>query len=94
MWMLAMKGLTPLLGNPNSAQVLLSLLFTVAGLLFFASLARELLGSEGGIAATALLAFSPLVFLYAIVPLATSVDLFSSCAVAWFAARIWSGEPR
>jgi hypothetical protein len=94
LWVLAMKGLTPLLGNPNSAQVLLSLLFTVAGLLFFASLARELLGSEGGIAATALLAFSPLVFLYAIVPLATSVDLFSSCAVAWFAARIWSGEPR
>jgi hypothetical protein len=94
LWVLAMKGLTPLLGNPNSAQVLLSLLFTVAGLLFFASLARELLGSEGGLAATALLAFSPLVFLYAIVPLATSVDLFSSCAVAWFAARIWSGEPR
>jgi hypothetical protein len=93
LWVLAMKGLTPLLGNPNSAQVLLSLLFTAAGLLFFTSLARELLGSEGGLAATALLAFSPLVFLYAIVPLATSVDLFSSCAVAWFAARIWSDEP-
>ena len=94
LWVLAMKGLTPLLGNPNSAQVLLSLMFTVGGLLFFSSLARELLGSKDGLGAAALLAFSPLVFLYAIVPLATSVDLFSSCAVAWFAARIWCGEAR
>ena len=27
-------------------------------------------------------------------PLATAVDLFTSCAAAWFAARIWSGEVR
>jgi hypothetical protein len=94
LWVLAMKGVTPLTGNPNSAQVVLSLIFTGAGLMFFASLARELLGNRGGLTATALLAFSPLVLLYAIVPLANSVDLFSSCAVACFAARIWSGETR
>jgi hypothetical protein len=94
LWVLAMKGLTPILGNPNSAQVLLSLLFTVAGLLFFALLSREALGREDGLTATALLAFSPLVFLYAIVPLATSVDLFASCSIAWLSARIWSGERR
>ena len=50
LWVLAMKALTPLLGSPNSAQVVLSLLFTITGLMFFSSLARELLGSEGGLA--------------------------------------------
>lgn len=94
LWVLALKGLTPLAGHPNHAQVALALLFTAAGLLFFRSLAREVLGETAGLAATALVAFSPVVFVNAITPLTYAVDLFVSCAVAWFAARLWSGEVR
>jgi len=94
LWILALKGLTPITGRANSAQVLLALTFTVAGLLFFASLAREALGDRAGLAATALLGFSPLVCVYAITPLTYAVDLFASCSIGWLAARLWRGETR
>ncbi len=94
LWIFALRGLTPVVGRANSAQVILALLFTVAGLLFFLPLAREMLGDDAGAAATALLAFSPLVCLHATVPLTYAVDLFASCSVGWFAARLWRGQTR
>jgi 4-amino-4-deoxy-L-arabinose transferase-like glycosyltransferase len=94
LWILALKGLTPLAGYANSAQVLLALLFTAAGLLWFFSLAREALGNQAGLAAAAILGFSPVVCVFAIVPLTYAVDLFASCAIAWLAARLWSGQTR
>jgi hypothetical protein len=92
LWMLALKGLTPIVGHPISAQVALALLFTIAGLIFFYLLARELLGDEAGLAATVLLAFSPLVLLHAMTSAVYAVDLFTSSAGAWFAARLWNAD--
>lgn len=94
LWILALRGLAPIAGSVNSAQVILALLFTIAGLLFFATLTREVLGDRAGLAATVLLAFSPLVCVYAITPLNYAVDLFTSCAIAWMALRLWRGQAR
>ena len=94
LWILAMRGLMTFSSHPYGAQVLLAFLFTLAALIFFRSFARELLGQNVGRAATALLAFSPLVLVYAITPLNYAVDLFASCAIAWFAARLWTGQHR
>ena len=95
LWILALKGLTPLVGGrANSAQVILALLFTVAALLFFRSLAHQMLGDSGGLAATVLLGFSALVCVYAITPLTYAVDLFASCSIAWLAVRLWCGQAR
>jgi hypothetical protein len=94
LWILALKGLTPITDQANSAQVLLALCFTGAGLLFFASLAREALGDRAGLAAAALLGFSPVVCVHAITPLTYAVDLFASCSIGWLAARLWRGETR
>jgi hypothetical protein len=92
LWVLALRGLTPLAGNPNRAQVLLALLFTIAGLWFFRSLAQRLLGNRAGQGATVLLAFSPLVCLCASSSQIYAVDLFSSCFAGWLAAEFWSGR--
>jgi 4-amino-4-deoxy-L-arabinose transferase-like glycosyltransferase len=95
LWVLALKGLTPLTGGrANSAQVILALLFTAAALLFFRSLAHRILGDNAGLAASVLLGFSALVCLYAITPLTYAVDLFASCSIGWLAARLWLGEAR
>lgn len=94
LWILALKGTTRLTGNASSGQVVLALLFTLAALPFFHSLAREMLGERAGLAATALLAFSPLVLTHAMVPVNYAVDLFVSCAAAWFAAGMWRGDAR
>jgi hypothetical protein len=94
LWILALRALAPITGHVNSAQVTLALLFTVAGLLFFASFAREVLGARAGLAATVLLAFSPLVCVNAMAPLNYAVDLFTACAIAWMALRLWRGQAR
>ena len=95
LWILTLKVLTPLVGGrTNSAQVILALMFTCAGLLFFRSLAHRLLGDSAGTAATVLLAFSSLVCLGAITPLTYAVDLFASCSIGWLAVRIWTGNVR
>jgi hypothetical protein len=95
LWIFALKGLTPIAGGrTNSAQVILALLFTVAGLLFFHSLAHQILGDSAGLAASVLLGFSALVGLYAITPLTYAVDLFASCSIGWLAARLWRGQVR
>jgi hypothetical protein len=95
LWILALKGLTPLAGGrANSAQVILALLFTGAALLFFRSLAHELLGDSAGLAASVVLGFSALVCLYAITPLTYAVDLFASCSIGWLAARLCLGQAR
>jgi hypothetical protein len=94
LWILALKGLTPLAGRANAAQVALALLCTIAALGFFRALAREALGEGAGLAATVLLAFSPLVCLHAIAPLTYAVDLFASCSLGWMAARLWRGRTR
>jgi hypothetical protein len=94
LWILASKGLTRVIDHPNSAQVVLALLFTIAALVFFHSLARDMLGDRTGLGATAVLAFSPLVCVHAMVPLNYAADLFASCAAGWLAARMWSGDSR
>jgi hypothetical protein len=95
LWIFVLKGLTPLLGHPNSAQIVLALLFTIAGLLAFRALAREMLSNPAAAdAATAVLAFSPVVCVNAVTPATYAVDLFVSCAVGWLAARLWSGQTR
>ena len=92
LWVLALRGVTPLAGNPNRAQVLLAMLFTVAALWFFRGLGRELLGEDGSFAATLLLAFSPVVCLNANSSQVYAVDLFVSCFGGWLAAQLVSGR--
>jgi len=95
LWILALKGLTPLVGGrANSAQVILALAFSLAALAFFRSLAIQFLGDNAGMASTVLLGFSALVSLYAITPLTYAVDLFASCFTGWMAARLWLGQIR
>jgi Dolichyl-phosphate-mannose-protein mannosyltransferase len=95
LWILALKGLTPIAGGrANCAQVILALLFTFAALVFFDSLAQQILGDNAGLAASVLLGFSALVCLYAITPLTYAVDLFASCSIGWLAARLWRGQVR
>lgn len=93
LWILGLRALAPLTGV-HPAQVILALLFTVAALFFFRKLAREMLGEAASWAATAILAFSPLVCLYAISPVNYAVDLFVSCSLGWMALRLWRGEAR
>lgn len=93
LWILALKGLTPLVGGRvNSAQVILALLFTIAAFVFFRSLAYQMLGERAGLAACVLLGFSALVSLHAITPLTYAVDLFASCSLGWMAVRLWRGQ--
>ena len=92
LWVLALRGVTPLVGNPNRAQVLLAMLFTAAALWFFRAQARELLGERGSLAATVLLAFSPVVCLNANSSQVYAVDLFLSCFAGWVAAGLCSGR--
>lgn len=40
LWVLALRALSPILNNPNRAQILLAVLFTLAGLAFFRAVAR------------------------------------------------------
>ncbi|HTQ55248.1 MAG TPA: hypothetical protein VMI94_12355 [Bryobacteraceae bacterium] len=94
LWILALRGLTPMLGNPNRAQVLLALLFTIAALLFFRALAVDLLGTAAGWSAAWLLAFSPVVCLNAASSQIYAVDLFQACCAGWLAARIGMGRLR
>jgi hypothetical protein len=94
LWVLALRGLSPIAGNPNRAQVLLALLFTVAGLLFFRPLARDLLGERAGTSATCLLAFSPVLCLNAGSSQVYAVDFFASCFAGWLASGLWSGPTR
>ena len=94
LWILTLRGLAPLVGGGIAAQVVLAMVFTIAALIFFRALATGLLGEMAGLAATAALAFSPLVLLHAMTPLLYAVDLFASCAIGWFAARFWEGDTR
>jgi Dolichyl-phosphate-mannose-protein mannosyltransferase len=94
LWVLALRGLTPVAGNPNRAQVLLAFLFTLAALCFFRALARALLGDPEGLSAMLLLAFSPLTCLYANSSQVYAVDLFSSCFAGWLASELWLGRTR
>jgi hypothetical protein len=92
LWVLALRGLSPVVGNPNRAQVLLALLFAAAGLWFFAVLAREWLGGRSAFAAALLLAFSPLICMNAGSSQIYIVDFFVSCFSGWFAAGLLSGR--
>ena len=92
LWVLALRGVSPIAGNPNRAQVLLASLFTLAGLWFFRALALDLLGDRTGLSATLLLAFSPLTCLNANSSQVYAVDLFTSCFAGWLAAELWSGR--
>jgi hypothetical protein len=92
LWILALRGVTPIAGNPNRAQVLLALLFTVAGLWFFRNLAQRLVGERAGWGATVLLAFSPLVCLNASSSQVYAVDLFTSSFAGWLAAEFCAGR--
>jgi len=92
LWIVALRGLTPLAGNPNRAQVVLALLFSMAALWFFRDLARDLMGDRAGLSATVLLAFSPVVCLNASSSQVYAVDLFASCFAAWLTKELWSGR--
>jgi hypothetical protein len=94
LWCLSIRALAPIVGNPNRAQVVLAMLFTIAALGFFRALTRDLLGERIALAATALLAFSPFVLLYANSSQIYAVDLFASCFGGWLAAALRSGRTR
>ena len=92
LWVLALRGLSPVVGNPNRAQVVLALAFTLAALWFFHALARGLLGHQAALSATVLLAFSPVVCLNARSSQVYAVDLFLFCFGGWLAAGLCSGR--
>ena len=94
LWIVAIRALAWVAGRVNAAQVTLALAFTMAGIAMFFLLAREMLGLRAGLAATAAVAFSPVVSVHAMVPLTYAVDFFVSAAVGWLAARLWMGRIR
>lgn len=96
LWVMSTRVLTPFTGNAYRAQVLLAMLFTIASLRFFRSLARRIFGEDEslGTGATILVAFSPVVCLYANSSQVYAVDLFASCLGGWLAAELWSGNAR
>jgi hypothetical protein len=87
LWVSAARALRGTAGNPYTPQVILALVFTLAGLACF----RRLTGDGG---ATLLLGFSPVVMLAAAVPMTYAVDLFASSLGAWLAWRWWQGNGR
>ncbi|WP_321472286.1 glycosyltransferase family 39 protein [uncultured Paludibaculum sp.] len=92
LWVVALRGLAPILGNPNTAQVVVALLFTLAGLWFFRALARDLLGERAAWPATLLVAFSPLICLYASSSQVYAVDFFVSCFAGWVTRELGLGR--
>jgi hypothetical protein len=93
LWVMSARVLTPVVGNPYRAQIVLALLFTVGGLLLLQAAARRIFAGDErtALGATMLTAFSPVICLYANSSQVYAVDLFASCLGGWLAAALWSG---
>ena len=89
LWIFSLKLLAPITGGAPLAQTILDLLFTLAALYFFHRLARELFDDQTAGMLVILLAFSPVVQLYAFAQSTYPVDLLASSLLGWLAWRIW-----
>ncbi len=92
LWVLATACLARLVGSPNTAMILLSIVFTASAGVFFLNLASRLQGFRGGLGIAALFLLTPNVLLYSAMASTYTVDLFVSCVIGWFAARVWQGD--
>jgi hypothetical protein len=92
LWVLSARALLPLTQGAPLAQTLLDIIFTAAALFFFYRLVRELWGDSSAGALTILLAFSPVVQLYAFAQSTYPVDLLASAVLGWLAWRMWHGD--
>jgi hypothetical protein len=94
LWILAARGVRLVFADAVGALSFLAMLFSIAALFLFWRMAREMAGPGGAWVATALLAYSPVVSLYAAAPLSYASDMFASVLVASLCARIWRGDLR
>jgi len=92
LWVLSLRALQPLTGGAALAQTLLDFLFTVGALFCFFGLARQWCAEPIARTLVLLLAFSPLVQLYAFAQSTYPVDLFASTLLGWMAWRMWQGD--
>jgi len=92
LWVVSLKPLVPITGGAPLAQTVLDILFTLAALYFFHRLARECCGEQTAGTLVILLAFSPVVQLYAFAQSTYPVDLLASSLLGWLAYRMWRGE--
>ncbi len=92
LWVLSARALVPLTQGAPLAQALLDIVFTVAALFFFYRLARDRWGDSAAGILAVLLAFSPVVQLYAFAQSTYPVDLLASALLGWLAWRMWQGD--
>lgn len=92
LFVLAAAGMRSVVGDSNTALILLSIVFTAGAAVFFFQLARDLQGTRGAVWMVGLFLLTPNVILYSVMGATYSVDLFSSCLIGWFAARLWQGQ--
>lgn len=92
LWVMCVRALLPVTQGAPLAMTLLDILFTVAALYFFYRLARKWSGESTAGILVILLAFSPVVQLYAFAQSTYPVDLLASSLLGWLAWRMWQGD--
>lgn len=94
LWILLLRATMKLGLDANAGQIALSVLFSALSLWVFVHLARSLVRDAAVLVVAAAFAFAPGVALYGSVASTYAVDLLTSSAIAFFAARLWVGEKR
>ncbi len=90
-WVLILKVLQPLM-SPLLAQRVLSLAFTIAGLIMLWRLLREVLDERAAWVATALVAWAPPVRMLAVAQTTYTVDFFGGALAGLLAMKAWRGH--
>ncbi len=94
LWVLSLRFLQPLTHGAPLAQTVLGFLFTVGSLFCFSRLVRFWFDDHVGNSLTLMLAFSPVVQLYAFAQSTYPVDLLASTLLGWLGWRMWQGDVR
>ncbi len=94
LWILCTRLLAHGVGSPNTAQIILAMLFAVATVPAYYGVGRRLFGDFGALTASALLLFSPTLQLYSSVATTYTVEMCASCWCAYWCVRLIEGESR
>ena len=91
---LATACLAQFLGDPNTGLIAMSIGFTAGAVFFMFRLAFDAGGISRAVWVTGIFILAPNVVLYNTIGSTFTVDLFSSCATAWCATRLWQGDKK
>ncbi len=91
---LATSCLARFLGDPNTALIAMSIGFTAGAAFFLFRLAFDVGGISRAVWVTGIFILTPNVVLYNTIGSMSTVDLFTSCATAWYATRLWQGDKK